>query len=292
MTTAERIIDALRKSFDTLLYFAVMAWKEGFKNEVGRAGTVGERRQTMAVLGNGPSLNEELPELLAEVGERDLMAVNFFAEDPRFTALQPAYYVLSDPMFFRQTSLRERIERFYATLNERVTWPMTLYVQHYNPEHFDYRARLTNPLIRIVRFHSTLYYGFRSVRHWLFNHGLGSGNFGTVVQVGELIALQLGYRRIELYGVDHTLLEGLTVDGENCLCRADRHFYDDAATPQLKPMMQKVPEVPYTMARYLSEVADLFRGHELLRDYADSLGAEIINCTRCSMIDAYRRRKR
>lgn len=290
MTTAERIIDAVRKGFDTLLYFAVMAWKEDFRDEVKRAGTVGERRPTMAVLGNGPSLKGELEELLCDPAARDFMAVNFFAEDERFMVLRPAYYVLSDPMFFRRTSLRGRIEQFYRTLNERVTWPMNLYVQYYNPEHFDYRAHLTNPLIRIVRFHTITYYGFRAVRHWLFNHGLGSGNFGTVVQVGELIALQLGYRRVELYGVDHTLLEGLTVDGENRLCRADRHFYDDDTTPHLKPMMQKVPEVPYTMAVYLQEVADLFRGHELLRDYADSLGAEIVNCTRSSMIDAYRRR--
>lgn len=290
MTTAERIIDAVRKGFDTLLYFAVMAWKEDFRDEVKRAGTVGERRPTMAVLGNGPSLKGELEELLCDHASRDFMAVNFFAEDERFMVLRPAYYVLSDPMFFRRTSLRGRIEQFYRTLNERVTWPMNLYVQYYNPEHFDYRAHLTNPLIRIVRFHTITYYGFRAVRHWLFNHGLGSGNFGTVVQVGELIALQLGYRRVELYGVDHTLLEGLTVDGENRLCRADRHFYDDDTTPHLKPMMQKVPEVPYTMAVYLQEVADLFRGHELLRDYADSLGAEIVNCTRSSMIDAYRRR--
>ncbi len=290
MTTAERIIDAVRKGFDTLLYFAVMAWKEDFRDEVKRAGTVGERRPTMAVLGNGPSLKGELEELLRDPAARDFMAVNFFAEDERFMVLRPAYYVLSDPMFFRLTSLRGRIEQFYRTLNERVTWPMNLYVQYYNPEHFDYRAHLTNPLIRIVRFHTITYYGFRAVRHWLFNHGLGSGNFGTVVQVGELIALQLGYRWVELYGVDHTLLEGLTVDGENRLCRADRHFYDDDTTPHLKPMMQKVPEVPYTMAVYLQEVADLFRGHELLRDYADSLGAEIVNCTRSSMIDAYRRR--
>ena len=34
-------------------------------------------------------------------------------------------------------------------------------------------------------------------------------NFGTVVQVGEYVALLLGYKRIELYGVDHTLLDGL-----------------------------------------------------------------------------------
>ena len=39
----------------------------------------------------------------------------------------------------------------------------------------------------------------------------------------------------------------------------------------------------------LAEVAELFRGHEVLRDYAASLGARIVNRTRGSMIDAYER---
>ena len=50
-----------------------------------------------------------------------------------------------------------------------------------------------------------------------------------------------------------------------------------------------MPPVPYTMASYLAEVAELFRGHEVLRDYAAWLGARIVNCTRGSMIDAYER---
>ena len=56
-----------------------------------------------------------------------------------------------------------------------------------------------------------------------------------------------------------------------------------------QPVFQKVPPVPYTMASYLAEVAELFRGHEVLRDYAAWLGARIVNCTRGSMIDAYER---
>ena len=148
---------------------------------------------------------------------------------------------------------------------------MTLYVQYYNPERFDYRAVLPNPLIRIVPFHTYMYRGFRSVEFWLFRRGLGSANFGTVVQVGEYVALLLGYRRVELYGVDHTLLEGLCVDGRNRLCRADRHYYDAGAPAAPQPVLRKVPPVPYTMASYLAEVAELFRGHEALRDYALSL---------------------
>ena len=43
------------------------------------------------------------------------------------------------------------------------------------------------------------------------------------------------------------------------------------------------------MSVYLAEVAELFRGHEVLRDYAAWLGARIVNRTRSSMIDAYER---
>ena len=216
------------------------------------------------------------------------MAVNYFALDERFGVVRPAYYVLSDPMFFRDSACRDRVAELYRVLNEKVTWPMNLYVQYYNPEHFDYRAALPNPNIRIVRFHTQVYRGFRSVEFWLFRRGLGSANFGTVVQVCEYIALLLGYKTLELYGVDHTLLDGLCVDDENRLCRADGHYYDDApATP--KPIFQKVPHRPYTMSVYLAEVAELFRGHEVLRDYARSLGARIINRTRGSMIDSYER---
>lgn len=267
-----------------------MAVKENFRNYIRRAGTVGEPKPSVLILGNGPSLAEDLPRLI-ERGEhtaKDVMAVNYFALDERFTMVRPAYYVLSDPMFFRDSVYRDRVAELYRVLNERVTWPMNLYVQYYNPERFDYRAALPNANIRIVKFHTQVYSGFRSVEFWLFRRGLGSANFGTVVQVCEYIALLLGYKRLELCGVDHTLLDGLSVDGENRLCRADGHYYDDApAAP--KPIFQKVPRRPYTMAVYLAEVAELFRGHEVLRDYARSLGARIVNRTKGSMIDAYER---
>lgn len=291
MTRSERIIRIIRNTFDTALYFAVMAFKENFRNYISRAGTVGKPAGVMAVLGNGPSLADELPRLLERsCTERiDVMAVNFFAHDEHFCELRPAYYVLSDPMFFRDSALRERVMAFYQLLNERVTWPMNLYVQYYNPERFDYQAVLTNPNISIIPFHTTMYRGFPGLEFWLFRHGLGSANFGTVVQIGEYVALLLGYKRVELYGVDHTLLEGLCVDDANRLCRADRHYYDDGRSVEPKPIFQKVPPVPYTMAVYLAEVAELFRGHEVLRDYARSQHARIINCTRGSMIDAYER---
>ena len=189
MTAAEKLIAFIRNSFDTALYFAVMAVKENFRNYVGRAGTVGRPAQSMVILGNGPSLAGDLPRLIErrEYETEDFLAVNFFAEDDRFEVVKPKYYVLSDPMFFRDSACRDRVRALYATLARKVAWPMNLYVQYYNPEGFDYRAALPNSNIRIVRFHTQMYRGFRSLEFWLFRRGLGSANFGTVVQVGEYV---------------------------------------------------------------------------------------------------------
>lgn len=295
MRLSIRIIDAVRDTFDTLLFFAAMAVKEDFRNHVARAGTAADMNPSrrLAVLGNGPSLRDELPRLIArrEWEHTDIMAVNFFALGDELTVVRPQYYVLSDPQFFRRAGRSERVENLYRALGERVDWPMTLYVQYYNPEQFDYRAAVgDNPNIRIVPFHTLVFRGLRSVEFWCYRHGLGSGNFGTVVQNGEFIGLLLGYRQIDLYGVDHTLLDGLTVDDRNRLCRTQSHYYDSApAAPEPIFVNATDPPRPYTMHTYLAETAELFRGHEVLRDYARSVGARIVNRTRGSMIDAYER---
>lgn len=51
MTASEKILAFIRNSFDTALYFAVMAVKENFRNYVGRAGTVGEPKPSAVILG-------------------------------------------------------------------------------------------------------------------------------------------------------------------------------------------------------------------------------------------------
>ena len=294
MRISEKIISAIRDSFDTMLFFATMVVKEDFHNYIKRSGAIDmARSKCVAILGNGPSLKRELPQLIAQRAweEKDILAVNFFALSEEFALIKPKYYVISDPMFFRKAGYGERVQELYKALAEKVSWPMKLYMQYYNPEHFDYRSAIGhNPNIEIVPFHSIVFHGFRSVEFWCYRRGLGSGNFGTVIQNGEFIALQLGYRRIELYGVDHTLLDGLMVDEKNRVCRRKSHYYDSEQSPA-EPIYYNAtnPPRPYTMSEYLSETAELFRGHEVLRDFSEKCGAEIINRTAHSMIDAYKR---
>ena len=291
MTTAEKNIACIRNAFDTALFFALMAWKENFRDYIRRAGPVGTPSDEIVLLANGPSLTDALPQLIAagEHTRKDFLCVNYFAEDEAFTTVRPKYYVLSDPTFFRRCCDHERVMGLYRTLNEKVRWPMTLYVQYYNPERFDYRAVLPNPQIRIVPFHSQVYRGFPSLEFPCYDRGWGSGNFGSVIQFGEFIALCLGYRVLHLYGVDHTFFDGFCVDDQNRVCIRRTYFYD--TEPQLKPLLLTAvnPPRPYTVHSYLAEKCELFRGHEVLARYAAHLGARIVNHTAGSLIDAYER---
>ena len=119
MTASEKLIAFIRNTFDTALYFAVMAVKENFRNYIRRAGPTGDPSRGMVILGNGPSLSDDLPRLIArrEYEAKDFMAVNFFAEDDRFEVVRPGYYVLSDPMFFRDSECRDRVAALYRTLS-------------------------------------------------------------------------------------------------------------------------------------------------------------------------------
>ena len=294
MRLSEKIVSVIRNTFDTMLFFAAMAVKEDFRNHVASTGAQNMHPEgRMLILGNGPSLREQMPRLIEQEAWKssDIMAVNFFSTSEEFSILKPKYYILSDPQFFRKAGYNDRVEMMYKALAEKVSWPMTLYVQYYNPEKFDYAAAIGhNPNIKIVRFHTLVFHGFRNVEFWCYRNGLGSGNFGTVVQNGEFVAMLLGYRTIELYGVDHTLLEGLMVDDKNRLCRTQSHYYDSTpAEPKPIYVNATIPPQPYTMASYLAETAELFRGHEVLAEYARTQGVRIINRTKGSMIDAYER---
>ena len=87
MRLTEKIIAALQNTFDTLIFFATMAAKEDFRNHIARAAApdISPSRR-LAILGNGPSLAEQLPRLIEqkEWEDADMLAVNFFALSEEF----------------------------------------------------------------------------------------------------------------------------------------------------------------------------------------------------------------
>jgi hypothetical protein len=283
----------LKNSARMTLFLLRMAFYEDFKDYIKKFGANNMcSSKKLALFANGPSLADTLikwkeNENLKDV---DFLVVNYFCNDKTFIELKPKYYVLSDPSFFDEKSLiKKKADKIYKTLNEKVTWRMFLYIQYYARNN-NWSDKITNKNIEIIPYHTLQYSGYQSLRNWFFKRGLGSGNYGTVIQNGEFIGLNLGYKELYLYGVDHTFFTNLSVDENNQLCSVATHFYDDK--PIQKPLVNYYisgKETTWTMASYLKEMMELFAGHEILQNYANYCSATIYNCTKNSLIDAYER---
>ena len=250
------------------------------------------------ILGAGPSFKKFLDEYdgcKAKYMSGAYFASNFFVHDAHFAIIKPRYYCLSDGIFFCDSIYKERGLAVMSALAEKVTWPMILFVpRHYLNSDF-LKALKINDNIEVKYMHSINYQGLERFRNWSYNKGWGNGEFGSVVLYALYAALVIGYKRINMYGIDHTYFDNLAVDDDNRLCFKDSHYY--GTDKNLKPLymvrdnIKKEDLRTFTVCEYLQNKLKLFTGHEIMERYAQSIGADIINCTPGSMVDAYRRLK-
>jgi hypothetical protein len=147
---------------------------------------------------------------------------------------------------------------------------------------------LHNSYIHIVPLNLTIYTGYEEFRHYFYRHGLSMPSVVTVALMAIYVGINSGYSEIDLYGVDHTFFDSLTVNSKNQLCICDTHFYDKNKA-ELKPMLRWDSTV-WRMSDYLEEKMDVFKNHDIMAAYAVSQGVRIVNCTECSLIDSYERK--
>jgi hypothetical protein len=288
----KKIVNFFTETFDMFVFLLRLIITEDLKNYIKKAGSNAMcASKKLIVLGNGPSLKDVLKTWKDNENFKnaDFMAVNYFCHDETFKEIKPKYYVLTDFSFFLQDSL-VKVNKMYETLNESVDWTMFLYIQYYGWKSIDWSKRITNKNIRIIPFHGIQYAGYSSLRNFFYKNGLARGNVGTVILTGELIALNIGYKELYLYGVDHNFFDNLCIDENNRLCNIKTYFYD--SKPDIKPVVyfnKLGREVMHTVSTFLEEKMILFKGHEYMRSYVDYCSARIYNCTKNSLIDAYER---
>lgn len=242
------------------------------------------RDGTLYILANGPSLKTELDDILLERIKsegRNAIVVNFFASYELFKLLQPKYYCLADPTFFQKKYWTESIKKLFQILNEEVDWDMTLFIRDEGDELV--RNTIKNNNIKIVSIPSLLFEGFERKRYSSYKRGIAVPSFSNVTIMCAYVGLNMGYSKMRMYGVDHSFLQGTMVNDNNQVCQIDHHFYGDELVP-VGNLGQS-----WTMARWIYDKYRTFKDHEDIRHYADYLGAEIINCTKNSWIDAYTR---
>ena len=243
------------------------------------------RDETAIILANGPSLNTELEGLMKENSSlENSLVVNYFVESELFVQIKPKYYCLADPVFNIKECLTDRTKNTYKELNRLVSWPMTIFI--WKGAEKMVSEFIDNSLIKIVGLSILRFEGFESKRYEYFKNGIAVPSYVNVTIMALYALLNLGYSTIYLYGVDHTFLTGVCVNERNRLCVIDKHFYGTKTfelPPRSNGILWHVKDFVYD--KYLT-----FLEHEVMRGYADYLGAQIINCTKDSWIDAYVRK--
>lgn len=237
------------------------------------------------VLANGPSLITDLQILLKDEDFQHSRkcVVNFFANTDFFLNLKPEFYVLADVAFWGAL-MNDNVKSMIEVLNTKVSWQMTLFVVNKGASRL--KELITNNSIKIIPISTLAYQGFKSRKYKVYKEGKAVPCFVNVTIMAEFVLLNRGCKDIRLYGVDHTFFNGLAVDKENYACIKDSHFYGDEFRRLPKPGGGYFTMAEWIMDKYLT-----FKEHENIRGYADYLGAIILNCTECSLIDAYERMK-
>lgn len=241
------------------------------------------REKRVYLLANGPSLKNELSELIEDKTflESQKCVVNNFYNSIYFQALKPEYYCIADPAFFKNSTY----DYVFEIINRLVSWPMNLYIPNWGLQK---TVRIiTNSYIAVVPVTPLIYTGYESLRYKYYKSGKGVPSYVNVTIMMEYILLNLGCKDIRLYGVDHSFLADLCVNEKNQLCIIERHFHEKDHL-HVVDIHQSNGEL-WHMKDFIYNKYLTFLEHERMRGYADYLGAKIINCTKQSMIDAYER---
>ena len=243
---------------------------------------------TCVVLGNGPSLAQDMENYRNELQRHDLLCVNGFAVSDAYAQLKPTYYLMLDPAFWEAET--PAIHGILDAMAQRTTWPVHLFVPHSARKARNLNKLRENKLIHIHFFNYIVYNGYRSIGHWFFRHGWASPQCQNVLVSAVFHAINSGHRNVILLGADHSWHENIVVKEDNIVYTKEVHFYDNLERCTYIPFHTKIgARTTRTMGEITLEWSKIFNGYFVLKQYATYRGCSIYNAGTKSYIDAFPR---
>ncbi len=252
------------------------------------------QHQEIVILGNGPSLKEFLSTQFNFLQDKDLMAVNHFADTDAYWQLKPAYYMINVPEFWTDDvdeDVRQKKLRLIQNLIEKTDFPLHLFLGSGAKKSKLWRdIPEKNTHIKLYYINPTPVEGFKSFRFFCYKHLCGMPRPHNVLIPSLMTAINMGYHKIYLLGADHSWLKDLYVAPDNRVFLTQKHFYDSqTARPEV---MKKMGKNQRRLHEILHKFMLSFKAYFDIDDYAKTQGSHIINLTPNSYIDAFERQNR
>lgn len=251
-----------------------------------------KNKNNVIVLGNGPSLSNDLEIINNKRKDYDFVCVNNFCSSTYYKKFKPNIYLFLDPYFFSDDShvdwIKQR-EKTFNIINDSTDWPMQILIPH-NANIEILKKIITNENINIVKF-KVFQYHFDSYRlnKFFYKTGIIGPDMSNVLVYAVYISMWAKYSIIEIFGADMSFHNDVCVNQKNNNLEIKfRHFNGTGHKERLMQNPQKLK--PVTMHSLLNESARTFRSHGLLNKLAISNDIEIKNLSSNSLIDAYRRK--
>lgn len=229
------------------------------------------------ILANGPSLKGFL--------ERDnyptygLFAVNYFSLSPYFSKVRPDNYIVADQSMIGHAQ-EEDVEDVNNVYNEisKIDWQMNMFFPtDVCPEIVEKIS--FNKNVNIVYYNRTPVSGFKPFRHFFYKHNLGMPRPQNITNAAVFCAINMGFKKIYLYGAEHSWLKSFECDPRNHkIYMNDGHFYEEEN-------IRYFNRGDY--CNWCLYIHMALTSHFLLREYADQGNIKIINKTPQSFVEAY-----
>ena len=244
------------------------------------------------LVGNGPSLSQDINEILNCRSGRSLYAVNYFALSEYFYLLKPDIYVMTDPIFWRN-DINDDIKSDNLNLFSKfhdVDWNMLIVVPHDGFSHI-FKALNSNPFLSFIWVKSNCSKHFSdNMSIFSIKANISTPIFQNVMILTLWLAIVSRSRTIDMYGVDFSAFKDYDVDQvTNRIKSSFSHFYKNTkAQSNATDKYQNLPSK--MMHNRLQQVTIAFHQMYLLSIVAKTSNVFVTNCSSFSYLDCFDRK--
>lgn len=278
LTVIETIINLLMSIFLN----AICVFREEFR--------FNEEIDEVVIIANGPSLKQEKKEYNRYANKNNVFVVNAFCLNKEFTILKPRFYVIMDDAFFR-TRVDKRLsdlrEGVLSGIVQQTDWRMHV-ILPMKAKRSDFAQRLKANDYVVVCFVKNIPFigGYFRINNFLARLGASNPFYQNVLVACIFLSFNLNPSKIRIFGADHSWHRDLYLEG-NRLMSKDRHFSKSSSDIKLVNLSSKGKDIH--LHNELFNLSRLFGIYHFLHRFALGKNISIINHTKSSWIDAFKR---
>jgi len=247
--------------------------------------------QRIFILGNGPSLNEDIKNYQLSKNNSYLVALNKFAISQEFNLLRPKLYVLPDRRFWdpEYSEKDRKIQNQILEAFKNANWHIQILIPKEAFSYFQNKLKRNKFLVLIPYNERALPITNIKLSAWAL-----SMRICTPIPINSLVmaawfSLQKNITTITILGSDFDFFKGLNTDQiDNSVSFSVAHFYGNDNNLQ-KPEITKDKNKPFHIR--LLQVSQAFQQLHVLDRYAKLSGRRILNGSSFSLIDAFDRER-